>query len=231
MIKNDIKGEMKMAIFLDLIIIAIILLSAFLGYKKGLIGVAFKIVSFIIAIIVTLLLYKPVSNLIIENTTWDETIENTIYNKLAGTKVEAGEKINKEETDLPGVVVNYINDGIENTVKQTQENVAQMVAENLSQSVIQILTMVIIFIVTRLILLFAKVILEAVSELPIVKQFNEIGGILYGILRGFIMIYSLLALASFLLPMLNQTMLLGYIEESIITKFLYNHNLILMLLF
>lgn len=220
-----------MPIFLDLVIIALILLSTFLGYKKGLIGVAFKIVSFIIAIIITLILYRPVANLIIEHTTWDETIENTIYEKLSGTQIEEGEKINKDETDLPGVVVNYINDGIETTVKQAQENVSQIVAKNLTQSIIQILTMLIIFAITRLLLLFAKVILEAVAELPIVKQFNEMGGILYGILRGLILVFLLLAIASFILPMINQTILLEYIEHSILTKFLYNHNIILRIFF
>lgn len=218
-----------MAIFLDGMVITILLLSTFLGYKKGLIGVAFKVISFVIAIIITLLLYKPVSNLIIKNTTWDEAIENTIYTKLAGTKVEEGEKINKSETDLPGIVVNYINEGIENTVSQAQDNVAQMVAKNLSQSVIQILTMVILFFVTRILLLFAKVILQAVSELPIIKQCNELGGTIYGILRGMILLYILLAIASFLLPMLNQTIILRAIEQSILAKFLYNHNIILML--
>lgn len=220
-----------MAILLDLIVIAIILLSTFLGYKRGLISVAFKIISFIIAIVITLILYKPMTNIIIENTTWDETIQNTIYQKIAGTPIEEGEKINKEETDLPGVVVDYINEGIDSTVDQTKENIAQIVSQNLAQSVIQILTMTAIFIITRLILLFAKVILEAISELPIIKQFNETGGILYGILRGLIIIYVILAIASFILPMLNQLIILEYIENSIFTKFLYNHNLILMLFF
>lgn len=220
-----------MPIFLDIIVIALILLSTFLGYKKGLIGVAFKIVSFIIAIIITLILYKPVANIIIEHTTWDETIENTIYEKLSGTKIEEGEKIDKDQTDLPGVVVNYINDGIETTVKQAQENISQIIAKNLTQSIIQILTMLIIFTITRLILLFAKVILEAVAELPVVKQFNEMGGILYGILRGIILIFVLLAIASFILPMINQTILLECIEHSILTKFLYNHNIILRIFF
>ena len=161
-----------MIILIDLVVIGIIILSTYLGYKKGLIGVAFKILSFIIAIIITLILYKPVTNIIIQNTTWDEKIEQTIYEKISGTKIEEGEKIKKEETDLPGIVVNYINSGIESTVIQAQESIAQMVSKNLSQSIIQILTMIILFTITRILLIFAKVILEAVSELPIVKQFN-----------------------------------------------------------
>lgn len=218
-----------MMIFLDLIIIGIIALSTFLGYKQGLIKVAFKIVSFFIAIVITLILYRPVTNLIINNTTWDETIENTIYEKLSTTKVEQGEKITKEDTDLPGIVVNYINDGITNTVEQAGENIAKVVSKDLTQSIIQIVVLVVIFIVTRILLIFAKVILEAVSELPIVKQFNEIGGIIYGILRGAIIIFAILALASFILPMINQMTILELINDTILTKFLYNHNIILML--
>ena len=220
-----------MAIFLDLIIIGIIALSTFLGYKQGLIKVAFKIVSFFIAVVITLILYKPVTNLIINNTTWDETIENVIYEKLSTTKVEQGEKINKEDTDLPGIVVNYINDAITNTVGQAQENVATVVSKELTQSIIQIVVLVVIFIVTRILLIFAKVILEAVSELPIVKQFNEMGGIIYGILRAAIIIFGILALASFILPMVNQMTILEWINNSILTKFLYNHNVILILFF
>lgn len=220
-----------MAIFLDLIIIGIIALSTFLGYKQGLIKVAFKIVSFFIAIVITLILYKPVTNLIINNTTWDETIENVIYEKLSTTKVEQGEKINKEDTDLPGIVVNYINEGITNTVSETQENVAKVVSKDLTQSIIQIIVLVVTFIVTRILLIFAKVLLDAVSELPIVKQCNEMGGIIYGILRAAIIIFGLLALASFILPMINQMAILEWINSSILTKFLYNHNIILMLFF
>lgn len=220
-----------MAIILDLIVIGIIFLSAFLGYKKGLIGVAFKIVSFLIAIVITLILYKPVSNIIIEKTTWDDMIESKIYNTIVGTNLEEGEKINKEETDLPLLVVNYINETIETTLQETKENVAEVVSQNLTQSIIQIITMLGVFIITRIVLIFAKVILEAVAELPIIKQFNETGGIIYGILRSLIMIFAILALASFLLPSFNQTAILGYIEQSYITKFLYDNNLILMLFF
>jgi uncharacterized membrane protein required for colicin V production len=220
-----------MTILIDLIVIAFILLSTFLGYKKGLIGVAFKIISFIVAIVITLLLYKPVSSLIIEQTDWDDKIENVIYEKIAGTNVEQGEKINEEETDLPGIMVNYINEGIENTVNEAKTNIAESVSKDLAKNVIQIITMVAIFIIARIALIFAKVLLEAVAELPLIKQFNEVGGILYGILRGLFIIFVLLALASVLLPIFNQTAILTSIEQTYITKFLYNHNIILNLFF
>lgn len=217
-----------MSIIIDLIVIGIILLSTFLGYKKGLIGVAFKILSFIIAIIITLILYRPVASFIINNTEISKTIENIIVEKLSSTEIEEG-KIEPENTDLPNVIVNYINGQITNTVNEAKNAVVQTVAKDLSQNIINIIVMIGIFIVTRIILIFAKVILEAVSELPIVKQFNETGGTIYGIIRGILLIYLILAIISLILPMLNKTEILTTINNTILTKILYNNNLILKL--
>lgn len=219
-----------MAIIIDLIVIAILALSIFLGYKKGLIGVAFKILSFLIAIIITLILYRPVSSFIMNNTNFAKNIENIIVQKLSSAEIENGE-IKEENTDLPNVVVDYINIGISNAVENTKEKIVETIAKELSQTVINLIVIISIFIITRLLLLFAKVLLEAVSELPIVKQFNEAGGIIYGILRGIILIYVILTIISLILPMIDKDAVLGIINNTIITKILYNNNIILMFFF
>lgn len=219
-----------MAIIIDLIVIAILVLSTFLGYKKGLIGVAFKILSFLIAIVITLILYRPISSYIINNTSFETTIENSISEKLSTSKINEG-KIDETSTDLPNVVVNYINKEIVSTVNETGEALVQIVAKELSQTIINLIVVIGIFVITRLLLLFAKAILSAVAELPIIKQFNEVGGIIYGILRGILLIYVLLAILSFILPMLDKTVILSAINDSILTKILYNNNLILRLFF
>lgn len=217
-----------MSIIIDLIVLAIIALSIFLGYKKGLIGVAFKILSFIIAIVITLILYRPISNWIINNTEFAKNIENTIVQKLSTTEIEDGE-VKEENTDLPNVLVNYLNKEIANTVEDTKDAVVLAVAKELAQNVINLIVIIAIYVLTRIILLFAKAILEAVAEIPIIKQFNEIGGIIYGILRGIILIYIILAIISIILPIIDKTTVLGVINNSILTKILYNNNLILML--
>lgn len=219
-----------MAITIDLIAIGIIVLSTFLGYKKGLIGVAFKILSFIIAIIITLILYKPVANLIINNTGLAKTIESTITEKLSSEKIEEG-KIEQNNTNLPKVIVKYINGEIANTVNNTKDSVVQIIAKEITNTVINVIVMIGIFLVVRITLLFAKTILEAVAELPLIKQFNETGGIIYGILRGIILIYTILTIISLILPMLDKKTVLDIINNTIITKILYNNNIILMFFF
>ena len=54
-----------MSIIFDIAVIAIIALCTFIGYKQGLVKSAIKILSFFIAIIVAVVLYRPISNLII----------------------------------------------------------------------------------------------------------------------------------------------------------------------
>lgn len=219
-----------MQFIIDLIVIGIIFLSTFLGYKKGLIGVAFKIASFIIAIIITLILFKPISNFIINNTEFAQTIENTIVQKLSTAEIENGQ-IKQENSNLPEVIVNYINVGLQNTVNEAKDSIVKIVARNLAETIIDIIVIIGLFIITRLLLLFAKAILEAISEIPIIKQFNKAGGILYGILRGLLLIYLTLAIISLILPMLDKTAILNIINNSILTKILYNNNIILMIFF
>lgn len=116
-----------MAILIDLIVVGTLLLSTYLGYKKGLIGVAFKILSFLIAIIITLILFKPISNYIINNTTISQTIENAIIEKLSAEQIEGGQ-LKQEESNLPSIVVEYINNGINETVNETKDNVIKIIA-------------------------------------------------------------------------------------------------------
>ena len=67
-----------MSIIIDLVIIAIIALCVLVGYHKGLTGSLLKIVSFVLALIIAFILFKPVSNFIIDKTDWDENLEQAI---------------------------------------------------------------------------------------------------------------------------------------------------------
>lgn len=216
-----------MSIVLDLILIGIVLLSTFLGYKKGLIGVAFKIVSFVIAIIITLILFIPVSNFVIDNTDWDEKLESAIITTLSNSNIEENKELKEEDTNMPKVIVNYVNSTISNVVTTTQNNVVEAVSRDLAINIIKIGTLVVLFIIARIALLFAKAIMEGIAELPVIKQFNEVGGIAYGILKGILIVYLILLVVSLIVPMMNNQAILETIDKTILCKFMYNHNILL----
>lgn len=220
-----------MGIILDLIIIAVLALSIFLGYKKGLVGVAFKILSFIVAIALAFTLSTPVSNYIIENTEFDDNIHNTIQTALESKTIETEEKNVEDETNMSEVITNYVAEEIRKVTAETQNEVASVVATNLTQTLIHALSFIGIFLIARIILFFFKFLAESIAELPILKQFNKAGGIAYGVLRGVFFVYLFFAIVSLLASIVNLEGLLELINASYIGKFAYDNNLLLKILF
>lgn len=198
---------------IDLILIAIIALFTFIGYKKGLIKVAFGLVSFILAIVISVILYKPVSNFIIKYTPLDDYIESTISERLTDSETS------KEETE--NMVSNYYNN-----IKNASTTV---IASGISKTVINVSCMLVVFIVAKIILLFFKFIGDLVAKLPLIKQFNSAGGFIYGLLKGFVIIYILLAIIALLSPIININNIVSIINSSIITNIMYNNNIIFIL--
>lgn len=198
---------------IDIIVIIIVALTTFIGYKKGLIKVAFNLISFILAILIAIVLYKPVSSFIINYTPIDDKIEETISNKMASS-----DSIEEESHNF---IENYYSD-----IKNASTSV---IAKNISQMVINIACIIIVFIVSKIILLFFRFSGDLIAKLPLIKQFNSVGGFLYGLVKGFIVVYIILAIIAIVSPMIEMNQLMKLINSSIITNIMYNNNLILIL--
>lgn len=222
-------GGCFMGIIIDIVIVAVIGLSIFMGYKKGLIGVAFKILSFLIAIVLAFILSKPVSNYIIENTEFDDNIRTTIQETLESKNFENTNQT--EENNMPAIITEYVVEQIQNVTAEAQNEVASIVAINLTQTVINGIAFIGIFIVAKIALLFLKFLAEAIAEIPLIKQFNELGGVIYGVLKGFFIVYLFFAIVSLLAPVINMAGFLDIINASYLGNMLYDNNLLLRLLF
>lgn len=210
-----------MGIAVDLVILLIILLSVFIGYKRGLIKVAVNILSFFIAVVIVLTLYKPVSNLVIENTQIDESIEKIVVEKFSSSNEENIEESSTE--NLPEVVTKYFMDSVEDV----KNNVIDVVAENIAVTIINLGVAIVLFFGTKLVLLFVKALSGLIEKIPVIKQCNKIGGTLYGIISGLFWIYLILGVISLIIPLLNNQELIVYINNSIIGNIMYNNNILL----
>ena len=176
-----------MGIFLDIVVVAILALNIILGYKKGLINVVFNIVAFLLAIVITLVLYKPVSNIIIQNTNIHENIKEMILKRSQGTEP-------KEENIESNDINKYIENSINNMTNEAKTAAREVVAENFATKAVQVITGIVLFILTRAILILLRFVTQTIAKLPIIKQFNTLGGIIYGIIKGLIIIYVLLTI-------------------------------------
>ena len=67
-----------MGILIDIGIVLFMALCIFIGYKRGLIKLAIRFCALILAIVLTVVLYKPVAGAIMANTELDENISEVI---------------------------------------------------------------------------------------------------------------------------------------------------------
>ena len=192
-----------MSVVLDLIVILIIALFTFIGYKQGLIKTAIKITSFFIAIIIALVLYKPVSALI---------IKSTIIEKITPEGMKPEDEAS-EATKIPQGFIKEAN----NTIKDT--------AETITVKIIEVCTVLILYLISRIVLKFIAALGDLIAKLPILKQFNKLGGTIFGALKGLLIVYVILAVVYLISPLLKENATKS-IDETILTKAMYNNNII-----
>ena len=214
-----------MGIILDIVLLVFLLLSLIFGYKKGLIGVAFNLCAFLVALVVTWILYTPITNIVINNTEIDDGIKNAIIEK--GVIKTQENEVKEEENIVNKYVQQYVTNPITNTTNDVIEETAKVVSEK----VVAIGVAIVLFIVVRLALILLKFVAEAIAKLPIIKQFNKAGGLIYGAIRGMFIIYIFLAILFFIMSVNNSGMIANMINSSLISKYLYENNLILNIIF
>lgn len=223
-----------MAFIIDIIIIAVIALCTFLGYKKGLIKLAVGILGFFLAIIIALVLYTPISNFIINNTNVKDNIKNAISDTVKSYVIKEESAEGEEKQQESKVMVTYI-DGIVAKQKEMivtgEKELIDTVSDNVAVNIIRIGVALAVFIISKLILIFINVFADLIGKLPIIKQFNKAGGTIYGVIQGILIVYIVFAVISLIAPMLNNTDFLEQINNSLIGNMVYNNNIILKLLF
>lgn len=193
-----------MGIIIDIVLIAILLLSAFLGYKKGLVKLGAGLFAGIIAIIATIIIYKPVSGVIIKHTPIDDKIKEAI--------VQNTTNFIDEKSQVPEAMTN-----------QVKSEMLPEEAGNISKSIVYAITSLVLFVVVKIALSIVISLMDFVANLPILKQFNEAGGIAYGVIRGALIVCVCVLLMGVYTKMKPESALNDKIESSVLTKMLYEN--------
>lgn len=216
-------------ILVDLVIISIIASHAFWGYRRGLVGVVFKILTFLISILIMFVLYKPVSNTIMEHTKLDEWLSTKIAENIQGTGLENGNfaEYNNSNSNISKVVIDELNSFVKEALKKSESNVVGYVSRNIAIQMIRIGTMMCLFIVSRFFLLFIRFLAEILANLPIIRMFNRSGGLIYGVIKGFLVTYVILGIFSIASPFILSWGVLDAIQDSTLGNKMYNDNVII----
>lgn len=212
-----------MGIIADLILIAFLGIFTFLGYKRGLSGSLFRLASFVLAIVIALVLYKPVSNYIIENT--------EIYNKMKDSIISTFEKKeneeqNEEESKIENMIVRDIKNDIEDATEETKNAIVEKSADKIATTIINIGTGIVVYLLAKIILVVVSFFIKGVASLPVIKQIDKTGGILYGLAEGFVIVLVVFAIIAFSEVMWQNNMVNKAVNKGAICSVVYNNNVI-----
>ena len=214
-------------IIVDLVIISMIISNAFWGYRRGLTAVIFKLLVSIVTLLIVLVLYKPVATSIINNTTLDETLSTAIENNLLGAGYVDGAVVKFSNPLISDSITELMNSFVNDALQMAETNAVRYASTQLAYLMIKVGTLMILYGIIRFFLLFIRFAAELIGNLPIIRIFNKSGGLVYGILKGFVVAYLILAVFSLISPLISDFGIISAIEDSHIGGAMYDNNIIL----
>lgn len=195
---------------IDIIILVFILLSAIGGYRKGLISLGIHLFAFVLALLISFVLYRPIGNIIINTTQVDETIQATIQ-KNAETMVNTK---------------GFENDLTKSLVESAENGMLPEVSKELAYNIVYLGTMIVLFLVLRVCLMLVNTVANAISKLPVLDQVNKLGGAAYGVVRGIIITYAVVLIISLGIAINPTTKLTQMINDTYLAKTMMENNIL-----
>jgi len=216
-----------------LIAILILILSALNGYRQGFIKAVFSIFIMIVSLILASQLMPVVGKVLQKTpiyTAVNENIESVIVSSVTMPVDKVTEQVDViNALPLPDFLRNAL---IENNNSQIYDALGingftAYMSNYLTCLIINAISFVISFIVVFILLKIIGRILNLISKLPVLNGINKIGGIIIGLINGFILLW----IASVIITIFAGTSWAQYafqdINNSAILKLIYNNNYLL----
>lgn len=185
-----------MALIVDLVLIAVLALCVFLGWKKGFIHAISKFMTYILSFVLANIFWKYLAVYIGRL----PFIQNLITEGVEGPVFEEGASfVNKLKTMFTFLSSDVIQNG-------NAENTTAVVNNYLAETLTMIISFAIIFIASLILLKLLFRLLDAIiKKIPVIKQINGTLGAIIGLLNGSIWTWAIANLfVKAFLPSLNQ---------------------------
>lgn len=216
-----------------IVVLAILILNALAGYKKGLIRMVLSMVAMIIAVIVVSIVTPSLKDYMAENTSFDDSIRDKTQEYFDDKEVfDKSEDTIIASLPLPEELKDCLDkhsDKSEYTelgYKNVNDYVVGYVSDIIFTIIIYILSFIVIYI--GISVLFR--VLNVISHLPGIHMINKTAGLIAGLVHGLLTIW----IAFIILTIFANGSFAGSVFEQIndsgILTFLYSNNLLMELI-
>ena len=229
-----------MAIIVDLVIIAVLVIFVIVGVKRGFVLTLLPVISVVVAILLGIALKGPVRSLL-GRTQMEQKITVSVTNiaqkALNGSKgvnAEASEEQKKDATDA-SAIPKYISDTVKNWLAKAGENIfgedtdtAERLGTKAASLIMDLIAFLIIAVIAIIVMLIIKVIVKRTRELniPVLHQLDSVGGGILGFVLGAAILYGIAFVLGILASCGYLTSFAELVKQSLLGGFIYNRNII-----
>ena len=196
----------------DICVIAVVAVFMYIGYKSGFMRSFVKIASYIVSIVISFFMYPVISDVLIKTPLYEKMVE------IINQKYQLQPLIDVP-TDTFGILQNYINQGVQTATAGIAEAIAMLL--------VNILAFVIVLILSKLVIRIVGKVFNIFTRLPVIKQFNRLGGMILGGISGVLVLYIACAVLLLFSPFDPHSRIAYEVENSTFASEIYENNIIL----
>jgi len=204
----------------------------YLGYRRGLIRTVFSLVSYVLAISLAIYLFPVVADWLMEMPVYTALKDYIVRTMNLGDVVQYQSDELIANLPLPDIIRGFLHEHNTPNIFEllNVQTIEEYIAAYFSRMAINIIAKVSVFIIVKFTLGLLSGVLDLASRLPVIKQFNQIGGMLIGFVLGLIIVW--IGLAVMILFFLDPTgpELMIMLENSLVVGWVYENNPILQIL-
>lgn len=218
------------ALILDVILIAVIVLTAFHYKKKGFVAGLLDLVGNLLALLVAWIASDRISPTVFEN-----FFKQGLIEKITQTVQEQGVSgltmlVENFSSILPGGMADEVTRSLQDILGSGAPDLAVRIVDTiLTPLIVPMITVVLFFIafaVCKLVISMLVAVLTNINKIPVIGSVNELLGILVGVAGGVLnvvlllcLIWAVVAITNNNLPVLNHDMLSGSMMYSLFSKY------------
>jgi len=228
---------------LTIIVVAILALACFIGWKKGLVRTVLSLCSLVISLVLVWILFPHVSSLLEGITPLRETVYEHVNGFLSEEIPELLDQLPSADTSAQNELIEKLPLPEELKEKLSQNNTqnvyetlgVESFTEYLSTSVTNLiiqgaallLTLIIAFIGVKLLIN----VLDLLAKLPVINAANKGGGAIVGLVIGYLIVQIIFLVITIFSGTDWGNNLMVQVNESPILTFLYNSSATIKILF
>lgn len=221
---------------IDLIVVLIIAVFALVGYKRGLIESALTLLSSVAALVLSFIVY-PIINMFLKLTPLYMRIYGGTFEKVKG--IDFGKGIQSQGNAILENVTwipNFLAEQIKNNNNTAMYDllgvttIQEYISTFITNMIISLIAILVTWILLKVVLAgVLRIIGSVIEHLPVISSFNHLGGLAFGIIKGLLTLSIIGLIIPLLITLPTFQEIEQLIEGSMIAKWMYENNLIILI--